>query len=585
MAAVTETEEAARTLRALALEAGAPGLAGELEALARRSREGRFYVALVGQFKRGKSTLVNALLETDLLPTGVAPVTSVVTLVRWGRAARATVVPRHAAPAAISLSAVRDYVTEAGNPGNVRAVSAVEIEWPARLLESGLCLVDTPGVGSISAANAAETHGFVPHIDAALVVLGADPPITAAELELVRSLAAEGPPIIVVLNKVDHLRPEELEAGAAFTRRTLSEHLAQDPLVLAVSGRAAREGRSLPDGRARGGIDDLRGALEGLARSAGAELARTALVRGTERVRRTLERMLALERRALVEPGEALAQLERALAERRDRVRTFLDDFAYRLRGELDGFRAALEERRDAFIDAAAGEAPACAREAVAAAGAHSPAARLAAVAERVAWHQLETRLLAWEEELLAWVDARQRAIGAQFAGEAAGLLADVGAAAREILGEVPLPEAPAPRFAPSARYYFAPDPGTLAMDVSGLVARLVAVLLPRAVYRARVARGLAVRVAAWARHNATRVTSAIALAAEDAKRGFEGEIAEAVARLAEVVEGAVARARARRAEGAAAVAARIARLDEWLARCRETGAGAEGGAEHSEAA
>jgi GTP-binding protein EngB required for normal cell division len=585
MAAVTETGAGARALRALALEAGAPGLAGELEALERRSREGRFYVALVGQFKRGKSTLVNALLETDLLPTGVPPVTSVVTLVRWGRVARATVVPRHAAPAAIPLSAVRDYVTEAGNPGNARAVRAVEIEWPARLLESGLCLVDTPGVGSIITANAAETHEFVPHVDAALVVLGVDPPITAAELELVRSLAAEGPPIIVVLNKVDHLRPEELEAGAAFTRRALGEHLAQDPLVLAVSGRAAREGRALPDGRARGGIDDLRGALEGLARSAGAELARTALERGTERVRRTLERMLALERRALVEPGEALAQLERALAERRDRVQTFLDDFTYRLRGELDRFRAALEARRDEFIEAMAREAPARAREAVAAVSAHSPAARLAAVAERVAWHQLETRLLAWEGELLAWVDARQRAIGEQFTGEAAQLLADVGAAAHEILGEVPLPEAPAPRFAPSARYYFAPDPGTLAMDVSGLVARLVAVVLPRAAYRARVARGLAVRVAAWARHNATRVTSAIALAAEDAKRGFETEIAEAVARLAEVVEGAVARARARRAEGAAAVAAQVARLDELLARCREAGTGAGAGAEHSEAA
>ncbi|MSP25788.1 MAG: hypothetical protein EXR75_11615 [Myxococcales bacterium] len=63
-----------REFEALAREAGAAALAREAAALADRASEGRFYVAVVGQFKRGKSTLINALVGDALLPAGVIPV-------------------------------------------------------------------------------------------------------------------------------------------------------------------------------------------------------------------------------------------------------------------------------------------------------------------------------------------------------------------------------------------------------------------------------------------------------------------------------------------------------------------------------
>src|SRR2546425_5860739 len=68
-------------LSRLAIEAGSPELARVVDALAERLREGRFYVACVGQFKRGKSTLVNALVGESVLPTGVVPITAAVTVV------------------------------------------------------------------------------------------------------------------------------------------------------------------------------------------------------------------------------------------------------------------------------------------------------------------------------------------------------------------------------------------------------------------------------------------------------------------------------------------------------------------------
>ncbi|HXF96332.1 MAG TPA: dynamin family protein, partial [Gemmatimonadales bacterium] len=243
MAQLTDAERAARVLAALAREAGSPEHASELERLSERARAGRFYVAVVGQFKRGKSTLINALLGRDLLPAGVAPVTSVVTVVRWGPGPRATVYPRHADPREIAVTGLRDYVTEEGNPGNARAVRAVEIEWPVELLRTGLCLVDTPGVGSVLAANARETQAFLPHIDAALLVLGADPPITADELALGRELAAQRIPLVVVVNKADIVSPTDLDAAVAFTRRVLVERMRLEPLILTAAARWARERR------------------------------------------------------------------------------------------------------------------------------------------------------------------------------------------------------------------------------------------------------------------------------------------------------------------------------------------------------
>lgn len=572
METVSDPERSAHALRAMAVEAGHAALAAELEALEHRARAGRFYVALVGQFKRGKSTLVNALLETDLLPVGVAPVTSVITLVRWGTTARATVFPRHAPPATIPINAVPDYVTESGNPGNARAVSAVEVEWPSALLESGLCLVDTPGVGSIVEANARETHAFVPHIDAALVVLGVDPPIAASELELLRAVTAEHPPLVVVLNKADTVTLADLGAGAAFTRRVLKERLDQEPLLLTLSARLARERQPLADGRSDGGLPELWATLDGLARSKGAELARGALERGVLRVQRTLVRALELERDALIEPAEALAQHEQVLAEQTACVKGFLNDFSYRLQGELDRFRAALEERRDAFESTIEGQAYQLARTALLAAERAKKPDR-ERLAQDAAWTDLETRLLAWEAELRSLVDARLHAIAELFTGEAAQLLADVRESARPLLADVALADPPAPRFQPSARYYFAPDRETLVMDVSGAVNWLLAVLLPAGTHRVRLQRRIAPRIVDWARHNATRVSSELWLATADAKRVFEAEVEEAVRSVSELAPHALAKARVRRMEGEAAVADAVARLDVLLERCRRLGA------------
>ncbi|HXW98059.1 MAG TPA: dynamin family protein, partial [Gemmatimonadales bacterium] len=210
-------------IEALAVAAGANDLAAEAAELAERLRDERFFVACVGQFKRGKSTLLNALVGRPVLPTGVLPVTSVPTILREGEAGARF--RTRSGWTLIALEELASIVTEQQNPGNQKGVQAVEVFLPATALEDGLCLVDTPGLGSVQEANSAATRAFVPHIDAALVVLGADPPFSGEELRLVRAIAAEVDSLIFVVNKVDRVSPDEREQATDFLRSLLVERL------------------------------------------------------------------------------------------------------------------------------------------------------------------------------------------------------------------------------------------------------------------------------------------------------------------------------------------------------------------------
>jgi hypothetical protein len=81
----SDVDGAARLLRLaqLAEELGSSRIAEEARDLANRISEGRFYVACIGQFKRGKSTLINAPIGDPVLPVGFTPVTAVPTVIRF----------------------------------------------------------------------------------------------------------------------------------------------------------------------------------------------------------------------------------------------------------------------------------------------------------------------------------------------------------------------------------------------------------------------------------------------------------------------------------------------------------------------
>ena len=172
-------ESSLSRLAELAEEFDAKQVAADARSVAERVSEGRFYVACIGQFKRGKSSVLNALVGDSVLPTGVVPVTAVPTIVRYGRRAVARVRFEAGEWIDIPVKTVDEYVSEEKNPENAKHVAALEIFVPSPLLATGMCFVDTPGLGSVFTGNTATTQAFIPHIDAALVVIGADPPLQA----------------------------------------------------------------------------------------------------------------------------------------------------------------------------------------------------------------------------------------------------------------------------------------------------------------------------------------------------------------------------------------------------------------------
>src|SRR5580658_5112666 len=222
-----DVDGAARLLRLaqLADELDSSRIADEARSLAGRISEGRFYVACIGQFKRGKSTLINALIGDAVLPVGFTPVTAVPTVIRFGDRRRARVQVRDGSWQEVSLSDLNQYVSEQYNPENTKGVRGVEVFVPSSRLADGMCFVDTPGLGSVFTGNTAATQAFIPHIDAALVVIGADPPLAGEELTLVEAVGQHVHDLVVVLNKADRTTPEEKAAAADFADRQLQKRL------------------------------------------------------------------------------------------------------------------------------------------------------------------------------------------------------------------------------------------------------------------------------------------------------------------------------------------------------------------------
>jgi ribosome biogenesis GTPase A len=110
--------------------------------------EDRFILAVLGQFKRGKSSLMNAIIGRELLPTGVLPLTSAITILKYGPAERMIVNRNDSVfPEELPVSDLSAYVTEKGNPDNRKKVKTVSVELPVPFLQRGIEFVDTPGVG------------------------------------------------------------------------------------------------------------------------------------------------------------------------------------------------------------------------------------------------------------------------------------------------------------------------------------------------------------------------------------------------------------------------------------------------------
>ncbi len=327
-------------LEQLALATEQPELAAEIRRIAAALGRRELTVAVLGQFKRGKSSLLNALAGYPALPTGVLPTTSVATrVVRGAPGLRVVGADGRVVPA--PLSSVARYVSERENPGNALGVARVEVSVPLPEWAVGVTFIDSPGVGSVNDANTAAARRLLPEVDAALFVLSPDPPITAEEVAFLAEARGHTARFFFVVNKIDLLQDGEQEELLAYLTRLLRERcgFAEVRLYRTSARSAARpRGDDLPvDGaELRELAEDLKRFLGARRNDAVDEVARARTARFADRLRAQIE----------------LAQRASDLSiEERRRRRAAIETHAAELRGELRAYLSLLEQDLLTLID------------------------------------------------------------------------------------------------------------------------------------------------------------------------------------------------------------------------------------------
>lgn len=220
-------------------------LLGATRELHVRLAEDRFNLLVVGRFSRGKSTLMNAILGGDYLPTGIVPLTSVITTVRYGSRKQAVLhFTNSGLNREIPLSRVAEYVTQKENPGNVKKVANAELQFPIELLRRGLFFVDSPGLGSPIIENTQTTERFLPQADAFVLVTSFESPLSDEEDRILHRIRSANKKLYVIINKQDTVNEHERQEAVQFVDEHLKRfNFYERPPIFSISARRALEAK------------------------------------------------------------------------------------------------------------------------------------------------------------------------------------------------------------------------------------------------------------------------------------------------------------------------------------------------------
>jgi GTPase Era involved in 16S rRNA processing len=521
--------------------------AGRVAALKARLGHGQFHLAIVGQFKRGKSSVVNALLGSAVLPTGVIPLTAVPTFIQWAN--RPTIRVRYGngkPPELFEVSGVQEirrvlfrFVAEEGNPRNHLEVDRVDLFFPSSFLEGGLVLIDTPGVGSTLAHNTRAAKRVLPECDAGLFVVSADPPITEAEIAYLDDVSPHVTRLMFALNKIDHLQICEHTSALTFLTEVLQERLSLGaaPTIFCLSAQQALEAKSASDAQAleKSGLPKLERYLrEFLANDKVLALRRAVAQKALEAVAAEIADVTLLVR-ALEMP---IADLERRTNRFNDILdsiepkRTMMADLlAGDRRRSVKSLEACAEQlRRNATDDLLKTAQNAWLTPAPAGDGRETADATLAAAIPNyfeARLRNLSKRIADEIEAMLALHRGRVDELVASIRQNAADLF-DIGIVARE----------------PSEAIVISRDPYWITQNwevkLVVLPKALIERVLPAGIRQQRVRRRIAYTVSELVQRNVENLRWALLQAIDDSFRRFNMQVDERIGEVLEATKGAI---------------------------------------------
>jgi len=548
---------AARLMRLadLAEKLGSEPGAEEARDLAARVAEGRFYVTCVGQFKRGKSTLLNALVGHEVVPTGFVPVTAVPTVIRFGERLHARVRMQDGSWREVGVADLKEYVTEELNPENKKGVEGAEVFVPSALLSSGMCFVDTPGLGSVFTGNTVTTQAFIPHIDAVLVVVGADPPIAGEELALVEAVGRQVQDLILVINKADRTSDAERAAAEKFTREILEKRLRR-PMgeVFEVSAAERME--------KRGPLRDwskLLASLHRLVEDSGRDLVRAACDRGLQRLTEQLLAIVSENRDALQRPIEESERRIALMKETIGEAERSMRELNFLFMAEQQRVSDYFVERRGQFLSSALEESETEFRLTLASVptgfGPHYRR-RLMHLAQDLS----RSRVIPWLKPEQEEGERQYRAVGIRFVEMGNSFLRRLADAGLTELTRMPHALDPEKGFRVRSRFTFEDFIGT-AQPPSPL--RWIAdVLLPLVGARKMIANEANEFLQHLLEVNSSRVQSDVLNRMQESRERLEVEIRKLLHEVNRIAEQALERARKIMEEGTPAVQQAMRRLD-----------------------
>jgi ribosome biogenesis GTPase A len=331
-------------LSALAQRNRTEDLHASLAALSEKLQKNRFNLAVLGQMKRGKSSVINAMLGAEILPTGILPLTSVITRVRYGATSEAQIIYKSGQCEPIAAGSLHEYITEAANPGNRKQVASAEVTYPSPFLRMGVDLIDTPGIGSTHLHNTSTTEDYLTEVDAGIVVLSVDPPITAVEADFLRRIRLDVPRLLFVINKTDMATSAEVESVLRFLDSELRNHIGiKSPELFPLSARLAMKELRAQTSRKSSGIEQLTTRLHYFASEEKEHTLLQSVAFDMMRIAATLRFTALVGERARSMSGDALDARKRALEAALSRTDQELKDLRHLLRQDTATIIARIE--------------------------------------------------------------------------------------------------------------------------------------------------------------------------------------------------------------------------------------------------
>lgn len=183
-------------------------------------QDNNFVLLICGEFKRGKSSLVNALLKECVCPVADGIATAVVSVIKYGKTPKVT---RYFSSLndsgqncsmiikseIIKVDSIAQFAN--GTAIDIDNTMYLEIEIPNQSLYNGLILIDTPGIGSLDPRHLFLTQQALPKANAFFFVTDISEPMLTTELDFIKNdLCNTNKPISIILSKSDLVSRDEL---------------------------------------------------------------------------------------------------------------------------------------------------------------------------------------------------------------------------------------------------------------------------------------------------------------------------------------------------------------------------------------